>query len=145
MRDKQVTCPILFASFDPNSHLSKRGLIRASWLLYTKPSLGSRGPSGHNVVSLRSRRAAQRSNVTPATTIFARTCIRPFLGSVRYFSLAGLTILHPILLDSRTSLVALPNSFLLRCRWNAVPSTLVCRPFATRQVAPHWSPGLESN
>ena len=42
-RAKEVTCPLLFFWYDPNSQLLQRGLIRASWLLYTEPSLESMG------------------------------------------------------------------------------------------------------
>ena len=34
---KQVTCSLSLSWSDPNSQLSQRGLIRASWLLYTEP------------------------------------------------------------------------------------------------------------
>ena len=95
------------SAFDSNSQLLQRGLIRASWLLYTEPSLGSRRRSAHNAVAVRS------SLDCPTPTRDARyyalcldlysPCPLPFL----YFPYAGLT--YPILLDSRISLVALPQ------------------------------------
>ena len=41
---------------------------------------------------------AQHPHVTPATTLFARICIRPVLSPFLYFPYAGLTpLLYPIL------------------------------------------------
>ena len=68
---------------------------------------------------------AQHPHVTPATTISARICIRPVLPSFLYFPYAGLTC--PILLDSRISLVALPQLISFWCRWTTAPTTLMCR------------------
>ena len=56
---------------------------------------------------------AQNPHVTPATTLFAWNFIRHVLSPFLSFPYAGLT--YPILLDSRISLVALPQliSFLV--------------------------------
>ena len=103
----QVTCSLSLYRSDPNSQLLQRSLIRASWLLYTEPSLGSRGRSAHNAVGVRS------SLDCPTLTRDARhydlcldlysPCPFPFF----YFPYAGLT--YPIHPDSRISLVALPQ------------------------------------
>ena len=68
---------------------------------------------------------AQHPHVTPATTLSACIYIRPVLSPFLYFPYAGLT--YPILLDSRISLVALPQLISFWCRWTTVPTTLVGR------------------
>ena len=102
---KQVACSSSWPRSDRNSQLSQRGLIRASWLLYKEPSIGSRGRSAHNAVAVRS------SLDCPTPTRDARhyaLCLdlySPCPSSLLYSHYAGLT--YPILLDSRISLVAL--------------------------------------
>ena len=73
---KQVTCSLSLSRSDPNSQLLQRGLVRASWLLYTEPFWGSSGRSAHNAVLVWT---AQHPHVTPAITLFAWICIRPVL------------------------------------------------------------------
>ena len=109
-RAKQVTFSFRLSRSDPNSQLLQRGLIRASWLLYTEPGLGSRGRSAHNAVAVRSSLdcptpTRDARHYTLCSDLYS-PCPFPFpLFPLRWSN-------YPTLSDSRISLVALHTTHL---------------------------------